>query len=138
MVWKMGPECVAQQAKKVSPRTMNCGERSAAATEEKGSGAAGAPALPGAPGAAAAGACRTSRPAGRTRAAAMRAMVNCALRQSIVATSQLANGDMVIGATPTPIETSETASARRRSNQFVTVAISGAKKLPDATPTSTP
>jgi hypothetical protein len=26
-MWKIGPECAAQQAKKVSPSTMNCGER---------------------------------------------------------------------------------------------------------------
>src|SRR6185436_16802152 len=125
-----------QQAKKVSPRTMNCGERSAAPTEGKGASAAPA-APPAAPGAAA-GAGRTSSVAGRTSAAAMAAMVNCALRQSIVVRSQLANGDMVIGATPTPIETSETARARRRSNQAETVAISGAKKLPAAVPTSRP
>jgi len=37
-VWKIGPECVAQQQKKVSAMTMNCGERSAAPTE----GASGA------------------------------------------------------------------------------------------------
>src|SRR6185436_2522803 len=107
MVWKIGPECVPQQAKNVRPRTMNCGERSAALTEGKG-----APASPGAPcaaPAAGAGAERTSSAAGRTSAAAMMAIVSCALRQSVVDTSQLANGDMVIGATPTPIETSDTA-----------------------------
>src|SRR6185295_5816818 len=136
MVWKIGPECVPQQAKNVSPRTMNCGERSAAPTEGKGS--AGAPGEPGAAPAARAGAGRTSSAAGRTSTAATRAIVSCALRQSIVETSQLAKGDMVIGATPTPMETSDTARARRRSNQAATVAISGAKKLPAAVPTSTP
>src|SRR5436190_17988594 len=136
MVWKIGPECVPQQAKNVSPRTMNWGERSAAPTE--GNGSADAPGVPCAAPAAGAGARRTSSAAGRTSAAATRAIVNCALRQSMVETSQLANGDIVIGATPTPIETSETARARRRSNQAATVAISGAKKLPDAVPTSTP
>src|SRR5262249_39031833 len=32
-MWKIGPECAAQQAKNVSPRTRNWGERSACAAE---------------------------------------------------------------------------------------------------------
>src|SRR5262245_44556646 len=112
MVWKIGPECVPQQAKNVSPRTMNCGERSAAPTDGNGSALAPAAAGPAVP--VAAGALRTRSAAGRTSAAAMSAIVDCAARQSIVETSQLANGEIVIGATPTPIETSDTASARRR------------------------
>src|SRR5262245_56235257 len=52
--------------------------------------------------------------------------------------SHAAKGETVIGATPTPAETSETASARCVSNHPVTVAISGAKKAPAAMPTSTP
>ena len=47
-------------------------------------------------------------------------------------------GATVMGATPMPAETSETARLRWRSNQPVTVAISGAKMAPPPTPTRTP
>ena len=65
-------------------------------------------------------------------------MVSCALRQSVQDTSQAANGESVSGATPIPTETSETARLRWRSNHDITAEIIGAKKLPAATPTSTP
>ena len=65
-------------------------------------------------------------------------MVSCAPRQSVTVSSQLANGDMVIGATPTPTVVSETARARCASNQSLTTAMNGGKKLPAAKPTSRP
>ena len=43
-----------------------------------------------------------------------------------------------MGAMPTPAEVSETASARWRSNQLLTTAMNGGKKLPAAKPTSRP
>ncbi len=45
---------------------------------------------------------------------------------------------MVIGATPIPAETSDTARLRCLSNQPVTVAMVGAKIAPAATPTIRP
>src|SRR3954454_13135197 len=53
-------------------------------------------------------------------------------------TSQAASGDMVIGATPMPAETSDTARLRWVSNQPVTQAISGAKIADVAAPTNSP
>jgi hypothetical protein len=61
-----------------------------------------------------------------------------ATRQSYVEISQRANGEIVIGATPMPAETRETARLRLLSNHLVVAAIIGAKKLPAARPTSTP
>ena len=52
--------------------------------------------------------------------------------------SHAANGDMVIGATPTPTETSETARPRCSAIQPMTAAIIGVKKLPTAIPTNKP
>ena len=52
--------------------------------------------------------------------------------------SHAANGDMVIGATPTPTETSDTARPRCALIQPMTAAIIGEKKLPTAMPTSRP
>ena len=46
-------------------------------------------------------------------------MVSIAMRQSYVEISQRANGEMVIGATPIPAETSETARPRLFSNHAV-------------------
>ena len=66
------------------------------------------------------------------------AMTTSAARQSIWVMSQAANGDIVIGATPTPTETSETARPRCSVIQPITAAIIGEKKLPTATPTSRP
>ena len=65
-------------------------------------------------------------------------MMNCAVRQSYCVNSHAANGEMTIGATPMPAETSDTASERWVSNQPVTVAIIGAKTEPAASPTMTP
>ncbi len=60
------------------------------------------------------------------------------VRQPYAITSRAAMGDTVIGATPTPDDTSETASARCWSNHSTTVDISGTIRLPAATPTSRP
>ena len=114
---------------------MNGTERSASP-----SGMATSPPAPGAPTAmpAGAGGWRTSSEAGISTAATRRPIVICAPRQSCEFSSQLANGDMVSGATPTPIVVSDIASARWRSNQLLTTDMKGGKKLPAAKPTSTP
>ena len=52
--------------------------------------------------------------------------------------SPLANGETIMGAMPTPAEVSETASARCLSNQLLTTAMNGGKKLPAAKPTIRP
>ena len=52
--------------------------------------------------------------------------------------SQLAKGEIVIGATPMPADTSDTARLRCVSNQPVTVAIVGTKTAPAEPPTMTP
>ena len=63
---------------------------------------------------------------------------SCAVRQPYSVTSQPASGAMVIGATPMPAETSATARLRCLSNDAAVAAMMGAKKLPAATPVSTP
>jgi hypothetical protein len=52
--------------------------------------------------------------------------------------SQRANGDIVMGATPIPAETSDTARLRLVSNHRAAVVIMGAKKAPAAKPTRMP
>jgi hypothetical protein len=61
-----------------------------------------------------------------------------AVRQSCAEINHCAKGEMVMGATPIPAETSETATLRCLSNQPVTVAIIGANTAPAATPTTMP
>src|SRR5688572_23597018 len=130
----MGPECAAQQAKNVSASTMNCGDCSASKTPiGEPPMAAPCPAL-----ASPLGAWRTRREIGTNRIHTRVPIVSCAVRQSEPETNQAANGEIVIGATPRPADTSDTARARWRSNQELTAAIIGAKKLPAATPTSSP
>ncbi len=85
-----------------------------------------------------AGGRRTKSAAGTSVAHTSTASTTCAARQSICVMSQAANGDMVIGATPTPTETSDTARPRCPLIQPITAAIIGEKKLPTATPTSRP
>ena len=80
-MWKIGPECAAQQAKKVMPSTRNCGERSAWPTLMPGSSAAGEGMLP-SDAATAAGGWRTRRTAGKRSTQAMTPMSNMAVRQS--------------------------------------------------------
>ena len=53
-------------------------------------------------------------------------------------TSRATRGDMVMGASPKPAETSDTARLRCVSNQPVTQAISGGKTAEAARPTTTP
>src|SRR5262245_19158879 len=130
MVWKIGPEEAAQQSKYVSARMMNGAERRGAPAE-----LCSVPTLAAWP---LTGGWRTKKAAGMSRTHTRTPMMSCALRQSVQETSHAANGDNVSGATPTPTETSETARLRWRSNQPITDAIIGAKKLPAAMPTSSP
>ncbi len=115
---------------------MNCGERSARATLRP----APSVAVPPAAGSASvvAGGRRTSSAAGTRSTRAAIPMVSCAVRQSKLVTSQPAIGETVIGATPRPAETSETARLRCLTNHPLTAAIIGVKKLPAARPTTTP
>ena len=113
MVWKIGPACVAQQAKNVSASTMNGAETSASETRVGECSAA-------APRTASPGACRTNKAAGMSSAQTSTPMVSCALRQSWLASSQAASGEIVIGATPMPAETSDTARLRLRVSHEVT------------------
>src|ERR1700751_5919941 len=131
----MGPECVAQQEKFVSSRIMNCGERSACASDL--SACAGSPDEADGP-LSSAGARRTSSETGIMIAATTSATICIEVRQSWFETSQAASGDMVIGAMPMPADTSDTARLRWLSNQPVTVAIIGAKIAAAALPTSSP
>src|SRR6267143_4364039 len=135
MVWKIGPACVAQQAKNVRASTVNGTETSASETRT-GECSAAAPAGP--PCAATAGGCRTNKAAGMSSAHTSRPMVSCALRQSWLASSQAASGETVIGATPMPAETSDTARLRWLVNHDVTAVIIGTTKLPADRPTITP
>ena len=65
-------------------------------------------------------------------------MTNIAVRQSYAVINQRANGEIVIGATPMPAETSDTARLRCVSNQAVVSAIIGAKNVLAAKPTRMP
>ena len=131
----IGPECVAQQKKFVSSRMMNCGERSACASDISACAGLsdGADVPP-----ASAGARRTSSETGIMIAATTRATICIEVRQSWCETSQAANGAIVIGAMPMPAETSDTARLRWVSNQPVTHAIIGAKIAAQAAPTISP
>ena len=131
----IGPECVAQQKKFVSSRMMNCGERSACASD-----ISACPASPDGTDAplSRAGARRTSSETGIMIAATTSATICIEVRQSCCATSQAASGAMVIGAMPMPAETSDTARLRWVSNQPVTHAIIGAKIAAVAAPTISP
>ncbi|MET4761702.1 hypothetical protein ABH970_002074 [Bradyrhizobium ottawaense] len=66
------------------------------------------------------------------------AMICIEVRQSWFETSQAASGAIVIGATPMPADTSDTARLRWVSNQPVTVAIIGAKIAAQEAPTRRP
>ena len=127
---------MAQQKKLVSNRMMNCGERSASATDISGCAPpspAGAACPP-----SSAGARRTSSETGIMIPATTTATICIEVRQSWCRISQAASGDMVIGAIPMPAETSDTARLRWVSNQPVTVAIIGAKIAAQAAPTNSP
>jgi hypothetical protein len=88
--------------------------------------------------AATAGGARTNSAAGINTISAAIPMISCEVRQSCDEISHAANGETVTGAIPMPAETSETARLLWVSNQPVTVAISGAKMAPAATPTNSP
>src|SRR3954452_20084060 len=105
-MWKIGPECAAQQQKCASARVMNCGVLNACATLHSISGTAAPPVLEGAAGC---GAGRTRNEAGISSAEATVPITSIAVRQSYVVISQLANGATVSGATPMPADTRETA-----------------------------
>ncbi len=135
MVWKIGPECMAQHAKKVADSTRNWGERSACPTVMAFPPLA---AIGPGPPPATCGARRTRSAAGISRAQASTPIASWAVRQSWCDSSQRAKGEIVIGATPMPAETSETARLRCFSNQPVTVTIMGAKTDPAAAPTRMP
>src|SRR5438067_7734194 len=121
MVWKIGPACVAQQAKNVSASTIKGAETSASETRTDE--------CPARASSATAGACRTKKAAGTSSTQTSRPMINCALRQSWLASSQAASGETVIGATPMPAETSDTARLRFCDSHAVTDAIIGTMKL---------
>ena len=84
------------------------------------------------------GARRISSEAGTMIATAPTAIQNMALRQPICSMRKAASGLMVIGATPPPSDTSETASERCLSNQPSVAAMIGAKKAPPEAPISPP
>src|SRR4051812_41277304 len=111
MVWKIGPACVAQHAKNVAASTMNGRDRKACIAP-----AGSPPDAPGAGAAIAGGADRMHSAAGSNSPSAPPPTPNCPVRQSWGAPSPAANGEIVIGATPTPADTSETARLRCLSN----------------------
>ena len=79
-MWKIGPECAAQQAKCASASVMNCGVRNACAAVHCTSGAVGSIRV--AAGAAACGAGRTSNEAGINSAQRAMPITSIAVRQS--------------------------------------------------------
>src|SRR6478609_4373882 len=132
----IGPEWVAQQKKLVASRIRNCGERSASPTVISDGGAPSPAAATG--GCESAGGRRTRSATGIMMTATTSATICIAVRQSWLETSQAASGAIVIGATPMPADTSDTARPRWVSNQPVTVAIIGAKIAAQEAPTSRP
>jgi len=112
---------------------MNARERSALRADISGSALAAVPAAP-----AGTGVRRMNHTAGSSTAQAPRPITICAVRQPCCETSQPANGAIVIGATPMPADTSDTARLRCLSNDAAVAAITGAKNAPAATPISRP
>src|ERR1044071_3917888 len=108
MVWKIGPECVAQQKKFVPARMRNAGELRTSPTEGSGVAVPVAGAAPEAA-AASAGGRRIRNATGIMTLAASAAIRSIEVRQSTRWTSHPANGDIVIGAIPMPADTSDTA-----------------------------
>ena len=71
--------------------------------------------------------------------AAVRSLTDAVARDLAMGVEvQRASGEIVIGATPMPADTSDTARLRLSANQSVAAAIIGAKKAPAASPTMTP
>ncbi|MGY3602371.1 hypothetical protein ACVIGB_010420 [Bradyrhizobium sp. USDA 4341] len=119
----------------VAIRMMNCGERSACASDIDGSPfELAASAWP----PCSAGGRRTRNETGIMIAPTTPETISIDVRQSWLEISQAASGDIVIGAMPMPADTSETARLRWVSNQPVTQAIIGAKIAAVAAPTSAP
>ncbi len=112
---------------------MNCGERIASATVISGS----APAMPGWL-ASTCGGRRISIAAGSISTATTIAMICIAVRQSYPSTRKAASGDIVIGATPKPTETRDTASERWVSDQPTMDDIIGAINAAIARPDTRP
>src|SRR5881628_1371502 len=112
----MGPECAPQQKKNVAARIANSRERRACERPMPGPGPGDA--VPAA-GAAEGAADRTKKAAGTSVAHTSAARIACAVRQSTTPSSHAAKGESVMGATPTPTDTSDTARLRRRSNHEV-------------------
>src|SRR5438270_75009 len=132
----IGPEWVAQQKKLVASRIRNCGERSASPIDI--SPCPAPPPAGAAKACASAGGRRTRSDTGIMMAPTTSATICIAVRQSWLETSQAASGAIVIGATPMPADTSDTAKLRWVSNQPVTVAIIGAKIVAQEAPTKRP
>src|SRR6185295_8869761 len=132
-VWKIGPACAAQQAKKVSARTMNGADTNASLRLICGPSLA-----PSCDPLGIAGGLRTNSASGTSVAHTTTARTTCAARQSICVMSQAAKGDIVIGATPPQTDTRDTARPRCSVIHPLTAAIIGEKKLPTATPTTSP
>jgi hypothetical protein len=81
---------------------------------------------------------RTNNAAGISSTHARRPTTSIAVRQSYAVINQRANGEIVIGATPMPAETSDTARLRCVSNHAVVSAVIGAKNVLAARPTRMP
>src|SRR6266702_4406365 len=132
----IGPEWVAQQKKFVSSRVMNCGERNACARDISPCDELSPAGVERA--ASSAGGRRTKSETGIMMQATITDTICIVVRQSWLETRQATSGAMVIGATPMPAETSETARLRWVSNQPVTAAIIGAKIAEIEPPTIRP
>ena len=122
-MWKIGPECAAQQAKCAPASAMNCGVRNACAAVHS---VCGASLLSAAASSALFGAGRTRKLAGISSAQAAMPITSIAVRQSYAVISALADGAIVTGATPMPADTSATARLRCCAIQALATAIIGA------------
>src|SRR4051794_28201415 len=122
-MWKIGPECAAQQAKLASARLQNTGVFSAPARSMVAAGALAV--RRGGAGAGSAGAGRSNSAAGRITAQAMRPSVLMAKRQSYVTIIQRQSGAINVVPSARPADTRETARLRWRVNQRLTAAVSG-------------
>ena len=122
-MWKIGPECAAQQAKCVRAMAQNCGVATTSPVEYSRPARAAPPsaAAPTSPGRS-----RMSSAAGTMTSHARSPMTSSATRQSHRLVSARASGAIVRIPTPIPEDTSATASPRRAVNHLVAVEVSGA------------
>ena len=126
-MWKIGPECAAQQAKWVSASATKAKVRKACAAVIDGMASAARSGCSGMPGAGiAGGGLRISIATGTSSATATMPTVSMAVRQSYAVISQRTKGAMISDCIPMPAETSDTARLRCRSNQAEAIVISGA------------